>query len=197
MRFLFLFLVVFIIGCAGKPTPGLTVTEEAELQVALDEVMKNVEYIVIDDEESFIKDNNLSTIQVVRSNKNQISEDGQVVYTSEDSLDSFDTEELLIRYLTNLSELQEEKNVIAEADDIGKDAYVPRIEKSLQGMTKEEVILLFKRMPNYISEEQRTLGWSYNLLEGTKIFTTYITFDEDYLALGVTDEGLRITMEKF
>ena len=197
MRFLFLLWFLFIIGCAGKPTSDLTLTEEVELQTALDDVMKNIEYIIIDEEASFIKDNNLSTIQVIRSNKNKISEDGQVVYTSEDSLDSFDTEELLIRYLTHLSGLEEEKNVIAEADDIGKDAYVPRIEKSLQGMTKEEVVLLFKRMPNYTSEDQRTLGWSYNLLEGTKIFTTYVTFDENDLALGVTDEGLRVIMEKF
>ena len=102
MRLLFLFCLILFTGCAGKPASDLTVAEEDELQSALDAVTDQIEYVIVDDQALFIKDSNLSTIQVVMSNKNQISRDGQVVFTSTDSLDDLDTEELLMRYIEHL-----------------------------------------------------------------------------------------------
>lgn len=87
--------------------------------------------------------------------------------------------------------------VIAEADPVGVDAYLPNIsERVYKGMPKSEVIRLFRRYPDYHSDDGRTIGWMYNLNDGQKIFSLRLSFDEFDRTLGLGNEGLEVCVFK-
>lgn len=83
----------------------MTENEKTEFVNASETILNNIKYIYVD-EKNFVKDNDLFTIQIVivKSNYNHISKGGQVVHTNKNEIDNLDTEELITRYLVNLTE---------------------------------------------------------------------------------------------
>jgi hypothetical protein len=92
---------------------------------------------------------------------------------------------------------KQENNIqpeISIADPVGKDAYLPNMDFIKPGMNKQEVISLFRRQPDYISSDRRTLGWAYFITAKDKKFSLRLTFDENDKALGLGEDGLMVVI---
>ena len=101
MRIICILMFVFLSGCTSQPSVSNVQGEEA-----LNDLLENIEYVLVD-EDNFINDDRLNTIQIVTfsSMDNHISDDGQVAYVAGNNIENLDVELLLLKYVTYLLSL--------------------------------------------------------------------------------------------
>lgn len=73
-------------------------------------------------------------------------------------------------------------------------AYIPDLDQIKKKMTKFEVIQIFERQPDYMSDDESTLGWEYYVSAMDSHFMIKLVFDKYGKALGLGDDGLKVTV---